>query len=442
MQLTATQVKKIEELRDRLEDRHNILPFTVSPWPNPPAKEAFYGLAGKIVQTLAPYTEADNVALLVSFLLYFGNVIGRNACFVVGADRHYTNEFAGLVGPTGKGRKGTADNMIYELFRILDEDWTIHKVVNGLSSGEGLIWAVRDEVKKVVKHKDRKTGDAWEEEIIVAEEVPDKRLLIVEPELASALKVMNRHGNSLSPVVRTAWDRGNLQSLTKNSPAKATGAHISIIGHITVHELQQVLTETEKANGLANRFIWFCVKRARILPDGAEVPRQTLNALATEINEAVQFAKSIGKMERDAAAQEVWRNVYPVLSEGRAGLMGAVISRAEAHVLRLSMLYALLDLSQIIRVEHLKAALALWEYAEESCRYIFGGKTSNSTEAEILGALESGPMSQTEIYRLFDGHLPETVYKAALESLYRQGLITYEKKTTKGRPTIIWQKAE
>ena len=36
--------------------------------------------------------------------------------------------------------------------------------------------------------------------------VKDKRLLVQEGELSQALKVMKREGNTLSPVLRNAWD--------------------------------------------------------------------------------------------------------------------------------------------------------------------------------------------------------------------------------------------
>jgi hypothetical protein len=50
--------------------------------------------------------------------------------------------------------------------------------------------------------------------------------------------------------------------MVKNSPLKATGAHISIIGHITKDELRARLTRTDMANGLANRFLFCLVKRS------------------------------------------------------------------------------------------------------------------------------------------------------------------------------------
>ena len=49
--------------------------------------------------------------------------------------------------------------------------------------------------------------------------MPDKRLFLVEGEIASTLKVMERETNTLSPVIRSAWDGGNLSHyLTKTTP--------------------------------------------------------------------------------------------------------------------------------------------------------------------------------------------------------------------------------
>ena len=54
-----------------------------------------------------------------------------------------------------------------------------------------------------------------------------------EPEFASVLRVMTRDGNTLSTQIRQAWDSGDLRTLVKNNPAVSTGAHISILGHVT-----------------------------------------------------------------------------------------------------------------------------------------------------------------------------------------------------------------
>lgn len=410
----------------------NTLPFRVEEWPAPPDPAIYHGLAGEIVNVISPYSEADDVALLANLLAGFGNVIGRGPHFIAGADKHFTNLFAALIGDTAKGRKGMSWTWIRALLEIIDETWAREKTPAGLSSGEGLIWNVRDKIERKTKE------DGWE---TVDEGIDDKRLLVIEAEFASALKAMSRQGNTLSPILRRAWETGDLQALTKNSPAKATGAHISIIGHITREELLQCLTDTDRASGFANRFIWLYVSRSKYLPDGAALPVQELNRLAARLNDTVQFARGTGEIKRDIQAAALWRQVYSALSEGKPGLFGAVIARSEAQVMRLACLYALFDTSVVVQREHIKAALALWEYSENSCRYIFGASTKNATEAEILDALEQGHMTQNAIYELFDGNVRSEVYKAALTNLERQGQIRYEKKPPeggKGRPAITW----
>src|SRR5262249_36013415 len=152
---------------------------------------------------------------------------------------------------------------------------------------------------------------------------------------------------------------------------KATGAHISILGHITKQELLRDLDSTSAANGFGNRFLWICVRRSKCLPKGGRHPEEELAPLVDRLQAALEAARRIGLMERDADAEAIWEEVYPELSEGKPGLMGAMIARAEAQVMRLALLYALLDGSDIIRREHMLAALAVWEYYEASARFIF-----------------------------------------------------------------------
>jgi Protein of unknown function (DUF3987) len=100
--------------------------------------------------------------------------------------------------------------------------------------------------------------------------VPDKRLLVVEPELASVLEQTRPEGNTLSATLRQAWDGGKLDTLVKNCRATATEVHVSVIGHITPEELRRKLTATEQANGFANRFLWIYARRSKELAWGGD----------------------------------------------------------------------------------------------------------------------------------------------------------------------------
>jgi hypothetical protein len=106
---------------------------------------------------------------------------------------------------------------------------------------------------------------------------------------------------------------------------------------------------------------------------------------------AIEFGRTVGEIKRDQEAGELWHEVYAQLSRDRVGLYGAVTSRAEAHTLRLSCLYALLDRSPVVRVAHLAAALEVWRYREDSCRFIFGDSLGDVTADTIRAALRDRP---------------------------------------------------
>jgi len=412
---------------------------SASPWPEPLAAEAFYGLAGEIVRAIAPHSEADPVALLAQTLAAFGNIIGRGPYFMAEEDEHPTQIWPVLVGITSKSRKGSAWSRIRRIFAEVDSEWDATRIQFGLSSGEGLIWAVRDPI--VETEIDRKTGES--KEVVVDKGVEDKRLLVFEPEFASVLKVAAREGNTLSAILRQAWDRGDLQVLTKHSAAQASSALISIVGHITKDELLRYLNLTETANGFANRHIWFAVRRSNILPEGGRLDQAEVNSLAERLRAAVDFARRIGELRRDKEARAIWLKVYPDLSEGRPRLLGAVTSRAEAQVMRLAIIYALLDCSSSIRKEHLLAALALWDYAEASAGFIFGDALGDPLADEILKALRNKRegLTRTEMRDHFGRNRKAEDIERALGVLAEYGLaeLIREQEGKEGRPPECWR---
>ena len=402
-----------------------------TPWPELPA-DALHGLAGDFVKTIEPNTEADNAALLIQFLTAFGNAAGRTVHFIAEADQHFTNMFCCLVGETAKGKKGSSFGHVQRLFKTVDEGWAQDCNHAGLSSGEGLIWCIRDEIKKTEAVK--KNGLVTDyQEVIIDPGIPDKRALVCESEFASVLRVMARDGNTLSAVIRNAWDGKNLKTMTKNSPAKASTPHISIIGHITKDELKRYLDNTECGNGFANRFLWVCVKRSKVLPEGGTVV--DLSKLAESVIKSIRFSKNILEMKRDDEAKALWKQVYAELSEGKPGLLGAVTARAEAQVMRLACLYAILDLSELIKLDHILAGLSVWNYCEQSARYIFGESLGDPLADEIKNILdgEQDGMSRTELNNYFKRHKKSEQLERALTMLVARGMVFKKTEETPGR---------
>jgi hypothetical protein len=407
-------------------------PVTVREWPKLD-DAALYGLPGEIVRTVDPHTEADPVAVLANLLVAFGNAAGRGAYVEVGADRHHLNTNVALVGKTASGRKGTSWGPVRDLMHAADAGWAEDQVMGGLSSGEGLIQAVRDPVE--TENEDGKVS-------VVDAGAQDKRLLILESEFAAVLKVMSREGNILSTVLRQAWDGGKLATLTRHSPLKATGAHISVVAHVTMDELLRRLTEADTHGGFVNRFAWLLVKRSKALPFGGEWNKVDVTPLVSRLTSALGFARSAGEIAWGASARPVWEAVYSDLSEAGVGLVGASTSRAAPQTLRLSALYAAMDESRTIEREHVEAALSVWDYAEQSAHYVFGTATGDPVVDRIAEAMREKPkgLTRTEINNdLFGGHQKSQRIRDALAQLEAAGLIRKEEDRSKpGRPVERW----
>jgi len=336
-----------------------------------------------------------------------------------------------LVGKTASGRKGTSFGRVREVFKGLDEHHEKECLVSGLASGEGLLYHIRDAVMKTDK----------DGETVVDAGVLDKRLLIIEAEFANVLRVQGREGNTLSAFIRNLWDSGNARSLTKNSPLRTTNAHVSIIGHITQTELLVTLSEVESANGYANRFMFFAVERDKFLPFGSDINEIETGKLRRRLSEAISFAKGIEQMKLSDEARTLWASVYKRLETSRFGYLAKVTQRASPYVLRLSCLFALLDQKSQIEQIHLETALNVWQYSEDSARYIFGERLDDQTAERILTALrekQENGLTRTEIRELFDKHISKEKLDGALQNLLENNLAEVRKEETKGRPKETW----
>jgi hypothetical protein len=416
-----------------LGDEKDLPRIPVQRWPDPPTEEAFQGPAGLVTSLIAPTTEADPAGILIQFLIGFGNALGRSVSVMADGHDHHANEFGVTVGATSRSRKGTAWRRVRAPMTMADTLWAGERIATGLSSGEGLVHELRD----TVLGTDKKTG----QEMVVDAGVSDKRLLIVEGEFGNVLRVLTREGNTLSSVLRSSWDGDNLRTMTKNSPTRATNPHVSLIGHITLEELRKYLDHTEVFNGLANRILWACVKRSKLLPFGGSLDHREMEDLGRRLSAILTRARELGMMRWSASGRKLWETEYGPLTEERAGLWGAATSRAEAHVLRLSMLYAALDGSPEIVDAHVLAALAVWRFCDRSAAYVFGNSLGDKDADAIRIALweRHEGMTRSEIRRfVFQDHKTGVDVAQALALLERFNLARHEPVDTGGRRAERW----
>src|SRR5262249_9124249 len=115
--------------------------------------------------------------------------------------------------------------------------------------------------------------------------------------------------------------------------------------------------------------------------------------------------------------------------------------RAEAHVMRLAMLYALMERSATIRAPHLLSALALWEYCERSVSHVFGDELGDPVADDLLRLLRGCPngLTRNEITDYFKRNVASTRIGRALGLLLQHGLARFERQQGEsGRPAERW----
>ena len=382
-----------EDHQSSLRDDHIMEHPIMSP-------EAFHGLLGEIVRAIEPETEADPAGILLSLLVMCGNVIGRSPHVAIVADTHGCNLFCCLVGDTAAG-KGQAQN-IGEWFMIrVDPDWYQNCQSRGLTSGEGLIERVQDI-----------DGDS-----------STKRLLCVETEFARPITAMRREGCTLSSVIRAAWDGKPLEVMTRGkSKLKAFNAFISVLAHITPEELQKLFSDSvETSNGFANRFLWCFVESSKLLPHGGNI--DVLTPFVDRLRGCLSHAQSLSRMTHSDSYKRLWETVYAELHASKPGVFGKCTDRARSQVIRLALLFALIDQKTQIEECHLKAALAVWQYCEDSARMLFASETTASSnkkslDKRILNVVNAEPgIMRSEIVDKISHHLKKEQYDAAFKKL-------------------------
>lgn len=401
--------------------------------------EGFPPLLRAICDAACANSEAHPVAVAVNVLAFFCAMVGRTAFQRIGDGIIHCRVFAIIAGKSGKARKGTSETLVRELFRMVDTivrkrlgtDARLRIHAGGLSTGEGIAYAIRD-----AREPDDggKGGDAG---------VADKRLLVVEAEFANGMAHCRREGNTLSPTIRNLWDGRDLEPLTKSSPTCASNPHVVLVGHITGQELRERATEGDVTNGLLNRFMISFVYRPKLVPLPSPTPRAALDGLAARLAAAVEFAATntavarIGKadtvppdllannthevrMGDDAAA--VWCNLYPGLSRDRDGKIGSLLARTEVYARMLAMVFAVMDCRDEIEPCDLYAAVAWIDYWTESAAFIFRAGDGDDDQisdfdAEVLGVIRKSPGIKLDDIQAHWSRKKIKPVRAALEKL-------------------------
>lgn len=398
--------------------------------------EAFHGAAGDIVRNLEPTTEADPAALLADLLATFGWAVGAeqdSAHMLIANSPHHARLWPMIVGTTSVGAKGTSHSVIWRVVReylgsVLNPP--AHKT--GLSSGEGLIESVKDDSGDPADEKRFEPG------------VLDKRLFVMEDEIAQVFKRSNREGSTLGPTLRLAWDGRDLSVMNRRSMT-ATAPHIVIVGHISPGELQKVVSGSDVDGGTLNRFLFICSRRSKRLPNGGNAPPEVIKVSAEYFAESVVLARSAGRIKLSTEAERYWEALYYKLTAERPDtLLTKATSRRAPYTLRLAMVYALIDQRKVVSLDDLIAAAAFEQYSVDSAKYIFEshvdkGSTEHGKLAQFIRSGGVQGKSRNEIRNeLYKRNRKAELITADLAALMQQGSVVQIRIETSGRPAMVY----
>jgi hypothetical protein len=167
-----------------------------------------------------------------------------------------------------------------------------------------------------------------------------------------------------------------------------------------------------------------------------------LQELGEQVAERLTQARTLGRITMTDAAAEAWEKNYAALSCDRPGLLGAVLGRAEAQVIRIALIYALLDNAEQIDLPHLRAALAVWAFCEDSATQIWGDMVGDDVADTILAALKTtgfAGLGRTEMSNLFSRHVPSARITTVLQDLQRGGKAERVSGPTPGHGEQRWR---
>ena len=401
----------VRDTADRADEGEEDDEFALSP-PAPLRREAYLGLAGDLVRFVCgedgTLSEASPVAMLTQFLVAFGCAVGERARIRILADDHFSNEFELIIGATAHARKGMTARPVHKLMAEADPNAGTarafeKRIYSSVGSGQGVVHAIRDRREETKFITDEKTGKTHTKQVIVDHGVIDKRLLIAAGEFQSVLAAAVRPESTVTAVLRDCWDHRALGALTKNEGKGADQCerpHVSFIGHMTRMELLEKIKSTDETNGFLNRFIIIFqpLPKVRHALGGTRCEGPEWKALRDRLRGALTYwwSRDDGREARLAPdAEREWvERIYLKLCNPRVSeRVAAVIARADAHCLRLALIFAMIEEGEVtddpfapdgdarhdgrggvmqIELRHLLAAEAIIDYANESAAYVFG----------------------------------------------------------------------
>ena len=391
--------------------------------PAAPTKQMFHGPLGDMATLIAPHVAWDPTAFVAQSLVAVGNWLGYRHFVAEEATQRHPNLFLAVVGGTASG-KGTSWRWAEWVMRGLDDAYVNERITTAVGSGEGLLAKITDPVV---------TLNSKGEETVAIDGSPDKRVLYLEEELGQLFSKMMSQ-DSLEKMVTKGWDSGRLETTTKKEAMHCENPHVSIIGHITPDELTSRLEARLIDNGFSNRWLYLVIKPTQVKFD-SPTPDE-INGLTEVRDEMIDGLKRFSVSGGDEfvftpdakdAYLETARYLY---DHPHSGAMVKQDARARPLLFKLAMIYAAIDGSNKIEVDHFLAARSLWAYCSRSARAFFGTKSGNENVDRFMELWRwngFADMTLSDVSDLFSRNMNASKRNQMLDVLARDGVLRVEK---------------
>lgn len=367
------------------------------------------GLFKDYIDLVDQTTEAARAFHYATFCQVLGCTIGRRL-HVYHATKLYPNFYICLVGKSGLTRKDTcwsrASDLLNRLHTQSDSDeYPLFRIVKGIRSYEGLL--------------DELSGER-------------KVRLIQLGELLSLLaKAKQESLGNIVPQLTELYDCPDcVNPPVRQKMVVCREPFVSIMAGTTQAWLKKALTERDIYGGFANRWLYFFGLPKEPKPNPPKVNPDKRDDLVREINQICLWAEDVpnGEVtisdEASAPFAEYYRGYYHHCQQ--EGLIPVLIVRIQDFIWKLALLYAAMDLSDVIKADHIKAAIAVGNYLEASVVEAFrsfADSRGKQSETKVLEYLKG--KGQPADYRLVYSNLNMSAkeLELSIQPLINLGLI-------------------
>ncbi|MEV6419071.1 DUF3987 domain-containing protein [Streptomyces sp. NPDC051662] len=354
-----------------------------------------YGPIGVAVKAAMPHTEADPVGVHAAVLALYSAALNGN---ILQPNGRPSVIWTALAGRSRVGRKGYALSTAKAILGDSIGDFLGRRTQGGISSGPSLVQTLYE----------------TEQDSLTQEGGLDGRLIIVDEEWSTTLKLANRCPK-YSGVFRTAWDGGRVSNVTKKDGKRvevtvdtpALGFHV----HIQPAAWSKYISITEAQGGSYNRILPVMVERSKLIRT-AKNRRNPLHEIKVSgsLRLAYEWARKETRemMLSDAAAERFddLRAEYEDTMDELPEEVSCFIERADEQVMRVACVLTAAERKTLISVKALEAARAFVEFSIASVKQLISqgnvqkARTIQPLDVKIREKLRlHGDMTSTQLYR-------------------------------------------